>query len=224
MSAKSEELYDKALDLIQGGKVLEGLAAVEESLMEDAEDALTWRLYAVTLTAIGRPDDAAAAMQKAEAFGLGDVDGFMMKAAEALVAGNFEAAISRYEDALELDESRFELWASYALALLQAGYHNDALEASEKAISLGPDEPQAWYARGRVLRLTGDMQAALPAFDRAVELDPAMRVAWHERGMVQVELGDTGAAADSFRRVLELRPGDAAAKQALEIVIRETGD
>ena len=218
MSAKSEELYDKALDLIQAGQVAEGLAAIEESLMEDAEDALTWRLYAVTLTAIGREEDAAAAMQKAEAFGLGDIDGFLMRAAEAQVAGNFEAAISRYEDALELDGSRFELWAAYALALLQAGYNNDALESSQKAVSLGAEEAQAWYARGRVLRLTGDMQAALPAFDQAVKLGPEVPIAWHERGMVLVELGASKAASESFERVLELQPDDAAARKALEII------
>ncbi len=218
MSAKSEELYDQALDLIQAGQVAEGLTTIEESLMEDAEDALTWRLYAVTLTAVGRQEDAAAAMQKAQAFGLDDVDGLLMRAAEAQVAGDFEAAISRFEDALELDDGRYELWAAYALALLQAGYNKDALESSEKAISLGADEAQAWYARGRVLRLTGDLQAALPAFERAVELDPKIPVAWHERGMVQVELGDHTAATESFERVLELQPDDPAARQALEII------
>jgi tetratricopeptide (TPR) repeat protein len=217
MSEKSEELYDKALDLIQEGKVQEGIAAIEESLMEDAEDGMTWRLYGVALTAVGRGDDAAGAMEKGEKFGLPDVEGFLMRAAEAQVAGNMDAAISRYEDALELDEKRFEIWAGYSVALLQAGYKDDALEASEKAVALGAEHPQSWYARGRVLRLTGDMAAALPAYDKAVELDPKGPVAWHERGMVQVELGDATAAVESFERVLELQPGDAAAEQGLAI-------
>ena len=218
MSAKSEELYDRALDLLQAGNVAEGLTAIEESLMENSEDPLTWRLYAVTLTAIGRHADAAAAMEKAQGFGLGDVDALLMKAAEAQVAGDIDAAISRYEDALELDESRHELWAAYSLALLQAGYNKDALESSEKAISLGADDAQAWYARGRVLRLTGDMPGALTAYDRAVELDSSIPVAWHERGMVQVELGENRAAAKSFDRVLELQPDDPAAREALRII------
>ena len=98
MSAKSEELYDKALDLIQEGKVAEGIAAIEESLMEDPEDGLSWRLYSVTLTAVGRAEDAATAMEKAEKFGVGDVQQFLMKAAQAQVAGNLDAAISRAGD------------------------------------------------------------------------------------------------------------------------------
>lgn len=218
MSEKSEILYDKALDLIQAGNVPEGIAAIEESLMEDAEDPLTWRLYSVTLAAVGRGDDAAAAMAKAEGFGLGEIDSLLMKAAQSQVEGQIDAAISRFEDALELDAERFEIWAGYALALLQAGYLKDALEGSEKAVALGADEAQAWYARGRVLRLTGDAHAALPAFDKAVAADPLMAVAWHERGMVQVQAKDLAGAAKSFERVLELQPGDAAAAQALEIV------
>lgn len=217
MSKKSEELYDQALDLIQAGKVQDGLAAIEESLMEDAKDALTWRLYGVALSAVGRAEDAASAMNKAEELGLPDVDGFLMKAAEAQVAGNFDAAISRYEDALEIDEERFEIWSGYAIVLLQAGYASDALEASEKGISLGAEEPQAWYARGRVLRLTGDMEGALPAFDKAVALDPSSAIVWHERGMVQVELDDPESAITSFEKVLEIQPGDPAASQGLAI-------
>jgi len=218
MSEKSELLYDQALDLLQAGDVPAGLKAIEESLMEDAEDALTWRLYGVTLTAIGRTDDATSAMEKAEALGIGDIDGMLMKAAEAQVGGRIDAAISRYEDALEIDESRFEIWAAYCLVLLQAGYQKDALEASEKAVTLGGEEPQAWYARGRVLRLTGDIGGALTAFDKAVAGDANNAVTWHERGMVQTAAEDLEGAEKSFERVLELQPGDASADQALQIV------
>ena len=66
MSEKSEELYDKALDLIQQGNVPEGISVIEESLMEDAQDAMTWRLYGVALTSVGRSEDAAAAMEGGE--------------------------------------------------------------------------------------------------------------------------------------------------------------
>lgn len=218
MSEKSEILYDKALDLIQAGNVPEGIVAIEESLMEDAKDPLTWRLYSVALSAVGRAGDAAAAMEKAEGFGLGDLDLLLMRAAEAQVDGRIDAAISRYEDALEIDAGRFELWAAYALALLQAGYQVDALDASAKAVELGAGEAQAWYARGRVLRLTGESAAALPAFDRALAADPQLAIAWHERGMVQVQDGDLRGARESFERVLALQPGDEAAEQALAIV------
>jgi len=218
MSEKSEALYDQALDLLQEGKLKEGIAAIEDSLMEDAEDAMTWRLYGVALTSAGRAEDAAAAMQKAEAFGLGAIDGLLMKGAEAQMAGNLDAAITHFEDALELDEKRFEVWAAYALVLIERGYEKDSLDASEKAVALGPEQPQTWYARGRVLRLTKDAANALPAFAKAVELDAGIAVAWHEQGMVHVDLEDFEAAAKSFERVLELQPGDAAATQALAIV------
>ncbi len=223
MSEKSEQLYDDALELLQGGKLPEGIALIEESLMEDAADPQTWRLYSIALTAAGRPDDAAAAMTKAEAFGLSGADQFLVKAAEAQMVANFDAAVTHYEDALELEDGRFEIWGAYALALVSAGYEKDALEASEKACALGADEAQAWYARGRVLRLMKDMENALPAFDRAVALYPDFALACHERGMVQVELGDLDGATRSFKHVLELQPGDPAAIEALKIIEGKRG-
>jgi tetratricopeptide (TPR) repeat protein len=218
MSEKSEELYDEALAFLQGGDIPKGIAVIEECLMEDSQDPLTWRLYGVALTAAGRPEDAAAAMKKAQACGLDDVESFLMKATEAQMAGNLAAVITHFEDALELKDDRFEIWGAYALALLEGGYDHDALEASKKATTLGAEHPQAWYARGRVLRLTGDMEGALTAFDRAVALDAKTAVAWHERGMVLVELGDLKAAVEAFERVLKLQPDDAAASEALRIV------
>ena len=223
MSEMSEQLYDDALELLQVGRIPEGIAAIEESLMEDAGDPLTWRLYGMALSAAGRTEDAASAMRKAEDLGIGAADSLVTKAAEAQMAGKLAAAITHYEDALELEPDRFEIWSAYALVLQEGGYEKDALEASDKATSLGSEDPRIWYMRGRILRLAKDMENALPAFDRAVALDARFPPAWHERGMVQAELGDLDGAIRSFERVLELQPGDAAAKQAMEIIEQRRG-
>ena len=219
MSEKSEELYDKALQLLQSGNVTDGITTIEESLMEDAQDALSWRLYAVALTAAGRNDDATAAMVKAEGCGLDPVDTMLMKAAEAQIAGNLEGAISLFEDAIEHDDQRYEVWCAYALVLVEADYHQDALDAIEKAINHGgKDDAQVWYARGRIYRMMGDLKKALPAFDQSITLDSTAAIAHHERGMVQAELGGLEDAIRSFEQVLELIPGDPAASEALEVI------
>jgi tetratricopeptide (TPR) repeat protein len=215
---KSVDLYNQALDYIQAGNMQEGITTLEESLMEDAEDPVTWRLYAVSLTAVGRPDDAATAMKKAETFGSDDVDSLLMKVAEAQMEGNLDKAISRFEDALEIDDSRFEIWAGYALTLIDGLYESDSLDASEKAVTLAPEESHAWYARGRILRLTRNFDQALEAFDKAVTLDTTQPIFWHERGMVQAELEKFADAAASFENVLAIHPTDQPAQQGLDIM------
>ncbi len=218
MSDKSEELYDNAVDLIQEGKMEEGITVIEEALMEDPEDGQTWQLYSVVLKANGREEDAANALKKAESFGVDELQALLMKAAEAHVEGNLPAAISRFEEALEIDESLPEVWVAYAMALVQGGYEKDALDATEKAVSLGESEPQPWYARGHVLRVVGDFAAALPAFEKAVGIAPDLGIAWHELGMVKVETGDLAGAKTAFAKVLELQPDDPAAAEAMAIV------
>lgn len=218
MSEKSEELYDHALEILQSGDVANAITVIEEALMEDAKDSLKWRLYGVALSAAGRADDAAAAMAKAEEFGLDPVDSLLMKAAQEQIAGNLDAAISRFEDAIELDDERSEVWCAYALALVEADYHQDALDASDKSIKLDDGDSQVWYARGRILRMMGDVKRALPAFDKAVGINPDDALAHHERGMVQAEMEKFEDAAKSFERVLEIHPEDPAATQALGIV------
>ncbi|CAN5154867.1 hypothetical protein BH23VER1_BH23VER1_22580 [soil metagenome] len=223
MGDESDEEYDEAVEHLQMGELAEALGALERALMADSGDAQTWQLYSVVLTALGRPEDAERAGAKAGELGLDPVDGLLMKAAEATVTGKKAEAICHYEDALEIDAGRFEIWTSYALLLLDEGYKSDALEASGKAVALEGGEAQVWYARGRVLRLCGDTEGALPAFDRAVELDPNLAPAWHERGMVMVTGDRLDEALECFEKVLELAPDDPSATQAKAIVQAKMG-
>ena len=142
MSDISDQHYDSAVDFLQAGNLDEALTAVEDCLTEDHEDVGAWQLYALILTAAQRPEDAAKASAKAEELGKsGDnsVESLLMKAASAAVEGRHPQAISLYEDALEKDGARFDIWLNYALVLIQEGYTNDAMDAAAKAVELKDD-------------------------------------------------------------------------------------
>ncbi|MGJ8695786.1 MAG: tetratricopeptide repeat protein [Verrucomicrobiaceae bacterium] len=219
MPSPSINFYNDAVDAVQAGDLSSALKAVENSLTEDPNDPQTWQLYAVVLNAMGETEKAEKAMTKVKELGLSEVDELLMKAADAAGAGKLGVAITHYEDALELEQGRGEIYTSYALALMEEKYTEDALEASAKAVELSPDDAFAQYTRGRILRLSGKLAEAREALTKATELDGNLVLAAYERGMVLAETGALPEALDCFEKVLRDNPEDENAAEAKALIL-----
>lgn len=228
MPTPSIEFYNAAIDAVQANQLPEALTAIEASLTEEPNDPQTWQLYHGILTALGQDDKAAKAMEKVKELGLSEVDELLLKAGNAASEGKLSLAITHYEDAIELDGTRGEIYVSYALTLMEEKYTNDALEASAKAVELLPDDAMAQYARGRILRLNGQKEEALNALTKAAALPNAPILAIYERGMLLNESGDLPEALKCFELVLTAHPTDenaATAKaQIIEAMEKSEGD
>lgn len=218
MPAPSIEFYNAAVDAIQAGRLDEALAAAENSLTENPRDTETWQLYVIVLNTLGRAVDAEKATAKLRELGLGDADGFLLKAAQAASSGDLTTAISHYESALETGGDRAEIQAGYALALMEAGRQEEALAAARKAVSLAPDDARANYAHGHILRLCGEKDEALSALTKAVSAEPGLMLAVYEQGMLLAEKNRFEEAMGNFTRYLKANPGDPAALQAVESI------
>ena len=215
----SIEFYNSAVDAVQAGDLPLALKSVEDSLTEAPNDAQTWQLYAVILNAMGETEKAEKALAKTKEFGLSEIDELLMKAADAAGQGKMGAAITHYEDALEIDQTRAEIYTSYALALMEEKYGNDAIEAATKAVELAPDDPFAQYTKGRILRLSGKQPEALEALTAATELDPNLVLAAYERGMILAETGELQDALQCFEKVLADHPEDQNAAEAKAFIL-----
>lgn len=216
MPKTSIDYYNDAVDAVQSGQLQEALGAAETSLTEDPKDAQTWQLYAVILNALGRKEDAEKAMVKVKEMGLSEVDELLMQAADAAGNGKMARAITLYEDALELDDSRAQIHISYALALLDQDYKKDALEAATTGVQLAPDDASAHYALGRTLRLSGQKELAFKALEKATSLPNPPIIARYEFGMLLAETGKLPEALDCFEAFLALHPNDPNAQKARE--------
>ncbi len=210
--------YNAAVDAIQAGRLDEALTAAENSLTENPKDAETWQLYVIVLNALGRHEDARKATEKLEQIGLGEADGFLLKASEAASSGDLTAVIAHYESALETGGDRPEIQAGYALALMEAGRPDDALAAAGKAVSLAPDDARANYALGHILRLCGEKDEALAALTVAVNAEPDLMLAVYEQGMLLADKERLEEALENFTRYLKANPGDPSAVQAVESI------
>ncbi|MDA7881099.1 tetratricopeptide repeat protein [Akkermansiaceae bacterium] len=220
MAEPKIEFYNAAIDAVQSGQLPEALKAIEASLTEDPNDVQSWQLYAVILNALGETGKAENAMAKVKELGLSEADELVMKAADAIGQGKTDLAITHYEDALELEPDRAEVYVSYALVLIQGGYPKDAALASAKAVEMAPHDASAWYARGRILRLVNKKEEALEAYDKALGLEPGLILASYERGMVLAESGRLQEALNCFEKVLQNHPEDAAAAEAKANILK----
>jgi Flp pilus assembly protein TadD len=219
MSSPNVKFYNAAIDAAQSGDLAGARKEVESALTEDPNDVQSWQLYAVILNSLGESEQAAKALAKVKELGLSEADELIMKAADAIGQNKFGAAITHYEDALELEPDRAEVYVSYALALMQGDYPSDAEEAATKAVELGPGDPSAWYAHGRILRLRGKKQEALRSLQKALELQDNLVLAKYESGMILAELGELQKALECFESVLADHPDDPNAAQAKAAIL-----
>jgi tetratricopeptide (TPR) repeat protein len=209
------EFYNAAIDALQAGRPAAALEAIQQSLMEKPDDRESWLLNVAILQALGRKDEAERAKTRLDALGCPPVEGLLLAAGEAMVAGNPAAAIDFYRQALEEDPGHTGVLNALALALLEAGEKEQACEVAAGAVAGAPHEPESHYIHGRALRLAGRKDEAMKAFEQALALDAELPMALYEQAMLLAEAGRPELALRNLETFLLRNPDDANARQAV---------
>ena len=121
-----------------------------------------------------------------------------------------EGALEAAERALELDDSRAEVWALRGVltAPRDAGA---AIGFLEKAVALRPELAPAWLDLARIHQGRREWERALACFDRVVALEPANPDAWVGRAEVRLARGEPEQAAVDLAEALVVDPRHPAA-------------
>ncbi|MDI3280600.1 MAG: tetratricopeptide repeat protein [Bacillota bacterium] len=143
--------------------------------------------FSLSLEALGRPDEAAAAL-------------------EALAA-SFPA---------EAQNERAALQALEAIFLEAAGDRKRAEEKYRQALESSPRLAVAHRRLALVLWARGEKEEALWHLRRSVEESPEYLAAWLERGRLSRSLDRREESKASYEAVLRLDPGNEEAKAALK--------
>jgi tetratricopeptide (TPR) repeat protein len=86
--------------------------------------------------------------------------------------GNFEEAVTAFDNALRFSPKRPEVWSAKAGLFGQLKKYSLELEACEFALTLDPNHARAWNNKGAALFALGNHRDALDCCKRAVELVP----------------------------------------------------
>lgn len=85
--------------------------------------------------------------------------------------GQYEDAISAYNQALTLDSQFFWAWMGKADALYNSGKYSDAINAYNESINIDPQYIWAWIGKGTSFQKIGQYDNALASFDKAIEVN-----------------------------------------------------
>ena len=157
--------------------------------------------------------------------------------------GNYDSAVSAYNDALANSKGDMEIL--YGLeriylkklaqtpsdaelnanlgAIKQAqGDFDSALSYYAKAEKINPNNITTRINVGTLYQQKKDYRRALEAYDSVLTLEPSNSKAMHCKASALAEMGDKQAALDLYRSVVTLDPQNRDAKAAISELVKET--
>lgn len=168
----------------------EAIAAYDQLLAIDANDAEALSNRAVSLAALGRHAEALASCEAALAL-RPDYAGALNNRGNALAAlGRLDEAMESLDRSLALRPGNAPALASRALVLQRIGRHEEAVASFDAALLLRPDDAASLCDRGNALQALGRHAEALASYERALALSPGdPEVQWNE-ALARLALGD----------------------------------
>ncbi len=117
--------------------------------------------------------------------------------------GNYEAALSHYDMAIDSDP----IVANYGKGLVYShlGDHTTALNCFETSLENNQFLP-ALVEKGRTLRKTGHPQFALESFNRALEIDKENSYMMLEKADLLIEMKDYEESLIQLENIIKLKP------------------
>ncbi|KIV82502.1 hypothetical protein PV11_04606 [Exophiala sideris] len=92
---------------------------------------------------------------------------------KAFAAKDFNLAVEKFTQAIELDPTNHVLYSNRSGAYASLRDYEHALEDAEKTTEIKPDWAKGWGRKGAAQHGLGDLIGAKDAFDEALKLDPS---------------------------------------------------
>ena len=131
----------------------------------------------------------------------------------ALIAGDHNAAVAHYSQAIEAGVlTRLGLAMAFhnrGVAFHQLGDYQRAIQDYDTGLRYQPTDAYVDYTnRGRAYVGLNQHQRAIEDFNTALSLNAGFAEAYFERGLAYQAVGDTARAAQDFAQALALDPGN----------------
>lgn len=139
-------------------------------------------------------------------------------------SGQFNEALSRYQEALSLEPACVEAFNGIAQVYQVQGKLPEAIAVCQQALKLQPDFAEAYKTLGNVLQLQGKLEAALRAYQKAVELKPNFAEGEANLGTVFYKLGRLDEAISCYRKAIALKPSLAGVYWNLGNILHNQGN
>jgi tetratricopeptide (TPR) repeat protein len=165
-------------------------------------DASAWMWLGIIEIGADRPQEAAAALDKAAQLSPGNVDILYHRGQAHLLVSK-----ESYARMLQADPKSWRILQVLAEASSDADRPLESISEYEAAIKLVPTQPGLHDALGAEYRAAGKMQEAEAAFQRELEIDPFNASARYKLGILAIDRGDGAKAKEFIEAALRQMPG-----------------
>jgi Flp pilus assembly protein TadD len=137
--------------------------------------------------------------------------------------GRFEAAISQYRVAIQLDGTNSAVHNNFGSALAALGRFDEAISHYREAVRLRGGFGDAYYNLGIALAAQGRFEAAISQYREALRLNERDSQTHNNLGVALAQAGRIEESVRHLRRALELDPNYADAARNLALVLQNSG-
>jgi tetratricopeptide (TPR) repeat protein len=124
-----------------------------------------------------------------------DVSEFLSEGVSLAAVGEHEAAIQKFDEAIELDAEAAFLYKQRGNSFHALGQYAAAVRDFDEAIRLNGEDVNAYYNRGASHFALQDYVATVADYDAVIQLDPELVEAYTKRADAHEALGNEGEAA-----------------------------
>jgi Tfp pilus assembly protein PilF len=220
-------LLRRAWAALQQGQPAPARADCETALQRAPESFDAWRLYAVTLQALGETDACRAALQRALTLRPDDGATALDLGTLQLNAGEIDAAMASLRLAMQRLPQEPRAAFRYGTAAFLAGDHAQAAHAFETASRIKPDWAEAWNNLAAAHGKQQDYVAAIAAARNALRLRPDDATSHQALAALLSNLFDQPSLQEGLQhalRALQLDPSMAEAHRNAAILARKLGE
>ncbi len=135
-----------------------------------------------------------------------DVKSLIKIALQKHNSGQLEAAISYYQQILQLKPDYAEVYACLAETLEKRGKLSAAMKSYQQALKLKPDYAEAYCNLGNLLNKQGKLEAATAAYQKALNIKPNLIEVYCNLGNVLKKQGKREASVEVYQKALKIQP------------------
>ena len=121
-------------------------------------------------------------------------------------AGKLEAAVEKYEEAIQLKPDFVEAYYNKGNALRELRQFEKAISSFEIVISYQPNFALAFFNRGNIYKELGQLDLAIKDYDRATQIDPIYFQAFSNKALILKDQHQFKSALASFDKAIDLNP------------------
>lgn len=137
--------------------------------------------------------------------------------------GDFEGAISRYDQALKLDKDNLSALAEKALSLLSAEKYEDAILACQRAIKKHKGEKtlaNVYVTYGNALDALKKTDRSVEIYDEGIKDFPDYFQLWFNKGITLISVKKSSEALVCFQKALMINPSHPGSHNALARIMQ----